>query len=330
MSTIHEQLKSTNLKDPDQDIYKRSRTTSYSYETDQSSLNNSQYPSFNELFSLKGDNEVFSLIHSNFHDEKEELLIQLSKRQRKMSNYSDEEGLGYSSRDKILGWCEKVLSSIELAPFEKESIFHRFSTAFDFIMEKLYLIHKSINDPLDFKKMIVTIFLVTYKLEGFSIGKIKISALIDAFLKNMKMDKEELSMQIVQTEIEILTILDYNPLILDDNVHQLSFLLFDVFKNKFVVNKISSSVSNSIEKGLMEINKLILYSDKILFEILPLDKAAISFFSVLEFHKNQVEFSELINSFYNYLKNDLKVLKLEEKLFWTFCLDFAQQLNFYE
>ena len=70
-------------------------------------------------------------------------------------------------------------------------------------------------------------------------------------------------------------------MILDDNVHQLSFLLFDVFKNKFVVNKISSSVSNSIEKGLMEINKLILYSDKILFEILPLDKAAISFFSVL-------------------------------------------------
>lgn len=329
MSTIHEQLKSTNLKDQDQDN-KRSRKTSYSYETDQSSLNNSLYPSFNEIFSLKGDNEIFSLTHNSFLDEKEELLIQLSKRQRKISNYSDEDGLGYSSRDTILEWCNKVLSSIELSPFEKESIFHRFSTAFDFIMEKLYIIHKPINDSFELRKMIVTIFLVTYKLEGFSVGKIKINALVKAFLKNIKMNKEELSMQIIQKEIEILKILDYNQLILDDNIHQLSFLLLNVFKSKFLDNKISSTVSSNIEKGLMEINKLILYSDIILFGVLPLDKAAISFFSVLAFHKNQVEFSELINTFYNYLKNELKVLKLEEALFWTFCLDFAQKLNMCE
>ena len=152
-------------------------------------------------------------------DESEDIIIQLAKRQRKMSNYSDEENLAYSSRESLLEWCNKVLDSLELSLLEKESIFHRFSTAFDFIMEKLSLIHKSITDPLELKKLVVTIFLLTYKLEGFSIGKMTINTLIDAFLKSLCIDREELSNQIIQTELKILNILDYNPLILDDNVH---------------------------------------------------------------------------------------------------------------
>ena len=80
-------------------------------------------------------------------------------------------------------------------------------------MEKLSLIHKSIIDPLELKKLVVTIFLLTYKIEGFNIGKMTINTLIDAFLKSLCIDREELSNQIIQTELKILNILDYNPLI---------------------------------------------------------------------------------------------------------------------
>ena len=69
-------------------------------------------------------------------------------------------------------------------------------------MEKLSLIHKSIIDPLELKKLVVTIFLLTYKIEGFNIGKMTINTLIDAFLKSLCIDREELSNQIIQTELK--------------------------------------------------------------------------------------------------------------------------------
>ena len=64
-----------------------------------------------------------------------------------------------------------------------------------------------------------------------------INTLIDAFLKSLCIDREELSNQIIQTELKILNILDYNPLILDDNVHQLSFILYDIMRMKVMENK---------------------------------------------------------------------------------------------
>lgn len=324
MST--EQLKPVPSKDPELQKTQRSRAASYSYDTDISSSNTPIYPSFNEVFnSPKGEGDLFSSIRSSFRDENEDIIIQLSKRQRKMSNYSDEENLAYSSRETVLEWCNKVLDSIELTLLEKESIFHRFSTAFDFVMEKLSLIHKAITDPLDLKKLVVTIFLLTYKLEGFSIGKITINTLIDAFLKSLKINKEELSKQIVETELKILNILDYNPLILDDNVHQLSFILYDLLKIKIMENKMNSDISKKIEGDLIEMNKIVQFSDKLLFDILPIDKAAISFFSVLECNKKSVDVN-IIEKFYNYLRNELKVLKIEDETFWNLCVDFSEQL----
>ena len=278
-----------------------SRAASYSYDTDISTpLRPSEVS--------KGESDLMYPIR----DESEDIIIQLAKRQRKMSNYSDEENLAYSSRESLLEWCNKVLDSLELSLLEKESIFHRFSTAFDFIMEKLSLIHKSITDPLELKKLVVTIFLLTYKLEGFSIGKMTINTLIDAFLKSLCIDREELSNQIIQTELKILNILDYNPLILDDNVHQLSFILYDIMRMKVMENKMESETAKKIEGALIEMNKIIQFSDKMLFDIMPLDKAAISFFSVLEC-KKRVDVN-IIKRFYNYLRDELRVIKIEEEI----------------
>ena len=290
-----------------------SRAASYSYDTDISTpLRPSEVS--------KGESDLMYPIR----DESEDIIIQLAKRQRKMSNYSDEENLAYSSRESLLEWCNKVLDSLELSLLEKESIFHRFSTAFDFIMEKLSLIHKSITDPLELKKLVVTIFLLTYKIEGFNIGKMTINTLIDAFLKSLCIDREELSNQIIQTELKILNILDYNPLILDDNVHQLSFILYDIMRMKVMENKMESETAKKIEGALIEMNKIIQFSDKMLFDIMPLDKAAISFFSVLEC-KKRVDVN-IIKRFYNYLRDELRVIKIEEEIFWNLCVDFSLQL----
>ena len=90
-----------------------SRAASYSYDTDISTpLRPSEVS--------KGESDLMYPIR----DESEDIIIQLAKRQRKMSNYSDEENLAYSSRESLLEWCNKVLDSLELSLLEKESIFH--------------------------------------------------------------------------------------------------------------------------------------------------------------------------------------------------------------
>ena len=79
-----------------------------------------------------------------YFEEDQEIILNVSKNQRKMSNYNKESNVGYNSRNNILKWSEQLLSSINLKDFEKQSIFHRFSTAFDFL---LYLQRESRTRP---------------------------------------------------------------------------------------------------------------------------------------------------------------------------------------
>ena len=87
---------------------------------------------------------------------------------------------------------------------EKKSIFYRFCTAYDFIMEKLFLIHQSIKEEKEIKIFIITIFLITYKMEGFVIAKITISNLIDAFLSEFHIERKDLIDKIVFYEMKII------------------------------------------------------------------------------------------------------------------------------
>ena len=64
---------------------------------------------------------------------------------------------------------------------ERESIFYRFSTCFDLIMDKLFIEKQSITNEDDLKKWLL-LFLLTYKFEGFLIGKVSIKNLVEAFL----------------------------------------------------------------------------------------------------------------------------------------------------
>ena len=169
-------------------------------------------------------NSMFISNKNFFLEEKEEILKNLSKKQRKTSDYSEKDSLCFNSRESVIEWCHNVLESIKLTENEKKSIFYRFCTAYDFIMEKLFLIHQTIKEEEELKIFIITIFLLTYKLEGFSIAKITISNLISAFLNEFNINREYLVDKIIFYEMKILELIDFNPQIFDDNnIYQLSY-----------------------------------------------------------------------------------------------------------
>ena len=253
-----------------------------------------------------------SISNTNFFlEEKEEILKNLSKKQRKTSDYSEKDSLSFNSRESVIEWCHNVLENIKLTENEKKSIFYRFCTAYDFIMEKLFLIHQAIKEEKELKIFIITIFLLTYKLEGFSICKITITNLINAFLSEFNIDKKILGEKIIFYEMKILELIDFNPQIFDDNnIYQLSYLLYDLFNKKYFT-EFSDTKKEKIEKMMNYINKSLSFSEEMIFDIFPIDKAMISFFIATKFYsKNEKNILELLEKYYDYLKNSLKVIKI--------------------
>lgn len=259
-------------------------------------------------------NSMSITISKFFLEEKEEILKNLSKKQRKTSDYSDKDSLSFNSRESVIEWCHNVLESIKLTENEKKSIFYRFCTAYDFIMEKLFLIHKTINEEKELKIFIITIFLLTYKLEGFSIAKITIANLISAFLTEFGMDKKCLGDKIIFYEMKILELIDFNPQIFDDNnIYQLSYLLWDLFNKKYFI-ELNDKKKEQIEKMMNYMNKSLSFSEEMIFDIYPIDKAMISFYiSVKYFCKDDNGVFELLNKYYDYLKNKLKIIRISMK-----------------
>ena len=253
--------------------------------------------------------------NSNFFlEEKEEILKNLSKKQRKTSDYSENDSLSFNSRESIIEWCHNVLENIKLTDNEKKSIFYRFCTAYDFIMEKLFLIHKTIKEEKELKIFIITIFLLTYKLEGFCIAKITINNLIMAFLSEINMDKKDLGDKIIFYEMKILELIDFNPQIFDDNnIYQLSYLLYDLFIKKYFI-ELSDDKKEKIEKMINYINKSISFSEEMIFDIFPIDKAMMSFYISIKYYcKEEKDLIQLLDKYYDYLKNGLKAIKINMK-----------------
>ena len=207
-----------------------------------------------------------------------------------------------------------MLENIKLTENEKKSIFYRFCTAYDFIMEKLFLIHQTIKEEKELKIFIITIFLLTYKLEGFSIAKITISNLISAFLNEFNINREYLVDKIIFYEMKILELIDFNPQIFDDNnIYQLSYLLWDLFNKKYFI-EITDEKKDKIEKMMNYINKSISFSEEMIFNIFPIDKAMISFYiSVKYYFKDDKEIMELMQKYFEYLSQNLKIIRLTQK-----------------
>ena len=246
-----------------------------------------------------------------FLEEKEDILINISKKQRKTSDYSEKDSLSFNTRESIIKWCHNVLNSIKLTETEKKSIFHRFCTAYDFIMEKLFLIHQTIKEEKELKIFIITIFLLTYKLEGFSIAKITISSLIQAFLSEFQIEHKDLISKIAFYEMKIIELIDFNPQIFDDNnIYQLSYLLWDLFNKKYDIN-LNDKEKEKIEEIINYINKSLEFSIQMIFDIFPIDKAMISFFVAIKYYcSSKADIMLMLINYYEYLKNNMKIIKI--------------------
>ena len=274
-------------------------------------------------------NSVFIPRPQIFFDEKEDILINISKRQRTMSDYSTEsDSISFNGRENILEWCHNILEKANLTKTERSSIFHRFCTAYDLIMEKLFLINKTIKEYDELKILVITIFLLTYKLEGLSIAKISVSNLIEAFLSELKMEKSDLSQKILHYEIKILELMDFNPQIFDDNsILQLSYILYDLFKKKYNI-KLKENEEKKIENIMDYLNENIEFSDKMLFNLIPIDKGMISFYSsAFYYFVNDSEVYSKLKEFLNYLKNTLKIIKTDTEVIEGYAMIYFQQIK---
>ena len=293
------------------------------------SFNKTNLTLSNEIVEQERRNSVFIPHPQIFFDDEEDILINISKKQRKMSDYSSEsDSISFNGRENILEWCHNVLETVNLTKNERSSIFHRFCSAYDLIMEKLFLINNTIKEYDELKIFVITIFLLTYKLEGLSIAKISVSNLIEAFLSALKIDKKQLSEKILHYEIKILELMDFNPQIFDDNsISQLSYLLYDLFKKKYDL-KLKEAEEKKVENIMDYLNDNIEFSDKMLFNLIPIDKGMISFYSSAFYSFiEQADILSKLKDFLNYLKNTLKILKTENETIEGYAMIYFQQIK---
>ena len=194
-------------------------------------------------------------------------------------------------------------------------------------MEKYFLLNKILKKQDELKIMIITLFLLAYKMEGLILDKLTISSLIDSFMKENKTNKEELIDRVVKNEMNIITILDFNPQIFNDNnIHQISYILFDLFAKKYLL-KFSEKEEKKIHNALDFINKSIQFSDKMLFKYYPIDKAMLSFYSAVEYSIERKNILDALKKYNRYLRNNIQIIKLTKEDFDNYCKKFKKIMN---
>ena len=175
--------------------------------------------------------------------------------------------------------------------------------------------------------MIINIFLLSYKLEGLSLEKLTISSLIDAFLQDIKADKDELSNKIFKNEMEIIALIDYNPQIFNDNnISQLSYILYELFIKKYSL-KINETESKRIKNILDFINRSFEFSEKILFKYFPIEKALLSFYSSVEYcYIKRPTILDALKKYNRFLRNEMHNIKITKDEFDKYCIKLAKIL----
>lgn len=282
-------------------------------------------------------------------DQDEELLIELLKHQRRLANYNREQNnIGYTSRAVLFNWIEKVISLLGLRESNQVSIYYRFTTLYDIIMEQMHLKDNPIASDEELKKLMVTIFLIAYKFEGHSIGKITISGLINAFLINLNVNQQKTINEIRKIEVSILQLIEYDVYMLNSNVHVVSFFILTLINNHYCL---SDDLYQLIELSLPKINKHILLSCDLLFDTFPIDNSVISLSATLSYIKKRLvgkieikstkqkvddsfdnqllikEINQLVNELYDYFKSELKIIKLTNEEYKYFVLKFSKEID---
>ena len=122
--------------------------------------------------------------------------------------------------------------------------------------------------------------------------------------------------------------MDFNPQIFEDNsISQLSYILFDLFKKKYNL-KLKEEEEKKTENIINYLNDTIEFSDKMLFNLIPLDKGMISFYSSIFYtFVDNPEIYNNLKEYLNYLKNTLKVLKIETEVIEGYAMIYSEQIK---
>lgn len=273
----------------------------------------SSYNSSNSSFSLTSSLPItFSSLSLT-----ELTLLKLYSTQKHPLKYFDESNpkhmnFYYLSRKKIYDWINDVLSSTSLLQVNKHSIYHRFTYAYSTIMSMFYQ-KEQFYTKNSFKILVVAVFLLCYKMEGFTISKLSITSMIKSFLKTVKMNQTDINNEIQRMEIEICKLLNYDIFILEDNQYQISLILIELLKKKFHFD--NKYYEHAVEL-LHKVNKFIDSSThiEVNFGLFPIEKAMIGVFAVLIYLNNET-LGEDIFEYVDYFYNNLNVVScgLQEK-----------------
>lgn len=256
-----------------------------------------------------------------------ELLLNISKNQRRMSGCFEDK-INSFEREKLFEKADKTLKNLKLSNEQKKSIFHRFCYLLGFITEKLYVKDKNIC----FSKINViatAILLLSFKFEGIFIDKKFTFNIITNYLNELgeELIKEDID-EIFSYEGKIIKVLESSPEIINDNnLYQLSFFLFELFMRKYS-NDIDEDKFDDIKNQIDYCNQLIEIKYNIVYNLYPIDKALISFYSsakfVLEPYKNMIG---KLDNFYSYLKANLEISKISKRDFEINCKDVITRLK---
>ena len=265
--------------------------------------------------SIKGMNTVI-----------EYTLLNIYNSQRKLINYRAEgkgNNLYFASRIKILIWIDNILNSTNLKRDIKNSIYHRFSYGYSLIFGILHQ-NEIFFDKHQFKVLLISLFLIVYKMEGYTINKLTIKNIFTSFLKSAPKSQTTIEKEIKNNEIDLCSLLDYDIFILENNIHQLSQILLKVLSDKFSINQKNVK---EILSYLPSSNRNIDNSNNtfILFNLSQLEKAAVSLFSVF-FALNDEHSNNTINQYINYFSNELQILNLSYNEIVNYSKTFSKKL----
>ena len=238
-----------------------------------------------------------------------------------VSTYTKDNNLYFKSRINILQWIDEVLNSSSLSIENKNSIYYRF--AYGYVITTLELTKRNIfYNKTHFKVFIVALFLLCYKLEGLTVQTLTIKTMINTFLMSVNILEEDLSLMIREMEIQICELLNYDLCIFENNLHQMSQLLFHMISNTLLNcnEDVIETVSFNLEQTNFEIeNSNDVY---LLFQLHPIERGLVSLVSAL-----LVSEPNVVDSCVDYFINEFNITQMSKESVLTYSHIYAQQIN---
>ena len=238
-----------------------------------------------------------------------------------ISSFAHEGNFYFKSRISILRWIDEVLDSSSLAIESRHSIYYRF--AYGYLTTTYLLTKRNIfYDKIHFKVFIVALFLLCYKLEGLTVKALSIKTMVNTFLSSVSISESDLTAMIREMDIRICQMLNYNVCALENNLQQMSQLLFHIISNS-VLNcneDLIETVSFNLEQTNFEIeNSNDVY---LLFHLQPLERGLVSLVSALLISEPNVA-----PSCVDYMLHELNVTHMSKESILQYSQTYAQQIN---